>query len=134
MILLDTHILVRYAAGDRKLGKKALAAIERALRNRALLVSSISFWEIAMLVQKGKLKLSYTPMALRALSLQQGIAERSVDGEIGIRSAELASMHPDPADRLIVATAILSGATLVTSDAQILDVALAGLRTQTGSA
>ena len=87
-----------------------------------------------MLVQKGKLKLSDTPMAFRALSLQQGIAERSVDGEIGIRSAELASMHPDPADRLIVATAILSGATLVTSDAQILDVKLAGLRTQTGSA
>ncbi len=133
MILLDTHILVRYASGDKKLGKRALASIEGALRTRALSVSAISFWEIAMLVGKRKLRLSDTPMAFRTLVLQQGIAEHPVDGETGIRSAELSSMHADPADRIIVATAILSGATLVTSDTQILSMKLAGLRTQDGS-
>jgi PIN domain nuclease of toxin-antitoxin system len=133
MILLDTHVLVRYAAGDRKLGKRAVIAIEKALRARTLLVSAISFWEIAMLVGKGRLRLGSTPTAFRERSFAQGLREITVDGEIGIRSAELASMHSDPADRLIVATAVLSGATLVTNDAQILDMKVSGLRCLDGA-
>jgi PIN domain nuclease of toxin-antitoxin system len=134
VILIDTHILVRYAAGDRKLGKRALTTLEKALPARALNVSAISFWDISMLVGSGKLRLHTTVTAFRERTLAQGIQELVVDGELGVRSAELTWMHADPADRMIVATAVLSGATLVTSDAKILELKLAGFRCQDGGA
>lgn len=109
MILLDTHILIRYATADRRLGKRASAAIDR------------------------RLKLNDTPMAFRALTLRQGITERPVEGEVAIRSAELPSLHADPADRIIAATAIFDGATLVTADAQLLGAKLDGFRVQDGT-
>lgn len=134
MILLDTHILVRYAAGDRKLGKRAVAAIEKSLRAGALYVSAISFWEIAMLALKGKLRLGATLTAFRERTLAQGIQELAVDGDVGIRGAELLLMHADPADRLIVATAVASGATLVTNDTKLLELKLGGYRAHDGTA
>lgn len=133
VILLDTHILVRYAAGDRKLGKRAIRSIDSALRKSELAVSAISFWEVAMLVEKRRLKLQSAPIAFRALALRQGIYEYPVDGEIAIRSAELTALHADPADRIIAATAISAGATLITADAQLLGAQLAGLRVQDGT-
>lgn len=133
MILLDTHVLVRYAVGHRELGKRAVRSIDNALRKRELAVSAISFWEVAMLLEKRRLKLNDTPIAFRALTLRQGIAECTLDGEIAIRSVELTALHGDPADRIIAATAIASGATLITSDAKLLAARLAGLRMQDGS-
>jgi PIN domain nuclease of toxin-antitoxin system len=128
VILLDTHVLLRYALGDRKLGKRATRSIDGALRRSELCVSALSFWEIAMLVEKRRLKLSDTPTAFRALTLRQGIIEHPLDGAIAIRSAELTGLHGDPADRMIAATAISTGSTLVTADAQVLVVRVAGLR------
>ena len=133
MILLDTHMLIRYAAGDRKLGKHAIRVMEGALRKSELAVSAISFWEVAMLVEKRRLKLANAPIAFRALTLRQGIVEYPVDGEIAIRSAELTNLHAEPADRIIAATAIWAGATLITADAQLLTAPHSGLRVQDGT-
>lgn len=130
MILLDTHVLVRYLMGDRKLGRRAIATIDKALPVDELFVSAISFWEIAMLVEKRRLELDTTVAAFRSLSLRHGVQEEVVDGEIAVSSAELPPSHADPADRMLVATAILRGLTLVTADDILLSWKVRGFRAQ----
>ena len=73
-----------------------------------------------MLVSKGRIRLADGVPSWRREHLDQGVVEIPVDGEIGIRAVELADFHADPADRLIVATA-LAGHRLVTSDQRILE-------------
>lgn len=134
VILLDTHVLVRYLMGDKKLGKRAVAAIDKALALEEVFVSAISFWEVAMLVEKRRLELDMTVSALRALTLRHGIQEEPLDGEVAISSAELPSSHADPADRMLVATALLRGLTLITADETLLDWKLRGFKAQDATA
>ena len=75
---------------------------------------------IALLHDKGRLTLLRDIGAWRGQLFRDGLTEVPVDGEIGIRAAELANFHRDPADRLIVATA-LGGHRLVAADRRILD-------------
>jgi len=105
--------------GDSRLGSVARREIERAWQSDELAVSAISFWEVAMLVERGRIRLSDDVRAWRREHLEQGVVEIPVDGDIGIRAAGLTDFHADPADRLIVATA-LAGHRLVTSDHRIL--------------
>ena len=72
-----------------------------------------------MLREKGRIDLSRDVRAWRTRLLQDGLIEIPVDGDIAIRANELTDLHADPADRLIVATA-LGGHTLVTADERIL--------------
>ena len=130
MILLDTHVVVRYLAGDRKLGRRAVAAIDKELADGEVFVSAISFWEIAMLVAKDRLGIDMTVPALRVLALRHGILEEVVDGEVAIAAGELVDAHGDPADRILVATAMLRGLVLVTADQVLLDWKLRGFRTR----
>ena len=119
-MLLDTHVLVWLDAGSDKLGKQARHAIETAFEAGSLAVSAISFWELAMLQQRGRIALP--PIRTwREELLDMGLREIAVDGEIGLAAAELQDFHPDPADRLIVATAISQDAVLVSADARILE-------------
>ena len=120
MILLDTHVLLRHEQGDRRLGVKTRQAVERVLQERRAVVSSISFWEIGMRIQKGQLEFLLDLDAWRRELLDQGLVEIPVDGAIAARAGLLVDMHGDPADRLIVATA-LQGHQLLTADRRILD-------------
>ena len=120
LILLDTNALLWLRLGDRRLGSNARREIERAWRSNEVAVSAISFWEVAMLVNRGRIRLADDVRSWRREHLEQGVVEIPVDGEIGIRAVELADFHADPADRLIVATA-LAGHRLVTSDRRILE-------------
>ena len=120
MILLDTQVSVWTRFGDRRLGKRTRREIDDAVRDANVAVSAISFWEIAMLHEKRRLTLLHDVAAWRDALLRDGLIEVPVDGAIGIRANELADFHADPADRLIVATA-LSGHRLVTADRRILD-------------
>ena len=120
LILLDTNALLWLRLGDRRLGNNARREIERAWRSDAVAVSAISFWEVAMLVNRGRIRLADDVRSWRREHLEQGVVEIPVDGEIGLRAVELADFHADPADRLIVATA-LAGHRLVTSDRRILE-------------
>jgi PIN domain nuclease of toxin-antitoxin system len=119
VIVLDTHVLIWFAEDVPDLGKRAAAAADEALRSDELAVSAISFWEIAMLARKGRLKLAEAPTAVRRKVLGQGIREIAIDGAIGIGAAELSRFHGDPADRIIVATALANDATLITADRPI---------------
>lgn len=73
-----------------------------------------------MLKDKGRIRFPEDVALWRREQLEQGMVEIAVDGEIGIRAVGLADFHADPADRLIVATA-LQGHRLVTADQRILD-------------
>ena len=119
MTLLDTHVLLWLRAGAKRLGPRARREIERAWRFDEICVSSISFWEIAMLQQRGRIGLRGEMEPWRREQLKEGVIEIPVDGQIGIRAAGLVDFHSDPADRLIVATA-LDGHRLVTADERIL--------------
>lgn len=74
-----------------------------------------------MLVSKRRLELAEPVIAYRQSAAEQGIVELPVDGKIGIAAIELPNLHPDPADRIILATAIEHRATLLTADRQLLD-------------
>lgn len=130
MILLDTHVLVHYATDDARLGKRARTAIERARAKDEVFVSAMSFWEIAMLRAKKRLVLETTVSTFREQVLHVGIAELVVDGEVAIAAAELPDKHADPADRILIASAIASGFTLLTADGILLGWKLRGFRTQ----
>ena len=58
MLVLDTHILVWWLNGDKALSKKAANAIKDELKNGEIVISSITAWEIAMLVARGRIVLS----------------------------------------------------------------------------
>jgi PIN domain nuclease of toxin-antitoxin system len=122
MILLDTHAWIWHLADPGRLSARALKAIEERTSSRgAVLVSSISTWELAMLVERGRLKLSIDAEAwiahAEALPFLRFVP---VDNRIALASVRLPlSVSPDPADRIIVATAMLAGIPLVTADKRI---------------
>ena len=120
MILLDTQVLLWSRFGAARLGRQARERIDQAAREGSIAVSAFSFWEVAMLHHKGRLTLLRSVASWRQALLREGLVEIPMDGEIGIRAATLPDFHADPADRLIVATA-LEGHRLVTADRRILD-------------
>ena len=119
MILADTHTLIWLWAGTSQLGTGARREMDDALRGEELAVSAMTFWEVAMLREKGRLDFPEDVGLWRRELLAQGIVEIPVDGEIGIRANTLPGFHADPADRIIVATA-LDGHRLLTADEMIL--------------
>lgn len=120
MILLDTHVLVWLDEGSGRLGKKALQQIDKALAHDELAVSSVSFWEVAMLVVKGRIELHCEVGVWRKELLDKGVREIPLHGGIAIRAGELRDFHGDPADRMIVATVLETSASLATADERIL--------------
>ena len=121
MIVMDTHALIWLANGSGDLGRTARTKLDAALREGGLAVSAISFWECGMLVDKGRITLSIDPMQWRTDLLASGLEELPVTGRTGIAAARLPNFHGDPADRLIVATALENDAHLATADHAILD-------------
>ncbi len=124
MILLDTHILVWFISNPEKLSKKAKKAIEREIdTKKQILVSSISIWEIYMLVKKDRIKLTIDIDSWIKKIEQSGLFEFvPIDNQISIKSVELNNkFHEDPADRMIVATSLILDAKLITSDKKILN-------------
>ena len=73
-----------------------------------------------MLKRKGRIQFTEDVASWRLSQLDQGLVESPVTGLVGIRAAELADLHGDPADRIIVATA-LEGHRLLTADTRILN-------------
>ncbi len=120
MIVLDTHVLIWLDQASDQLGTVAREQLDLAFNNNALTVSAISLWELAMLKSKGRVELPPLRRWRNEL-LDMGLGEIPVNGEIGILANQLNDFHPDPADRLIVATALSADATLATADRRILE-------------
>lgn len=122
MIVLDTHVWIWWVSKSTPLSTKARRLIEKGIAESALHVSAISVWEIAHLVKRGRLQLTMDPQdwiaQSEALPFLHGVP---IDTRIALKSVQLPdSLHADPADRIIVATALTLGATLITTDEKLL--------------
>lgn len=121
MIVLDTHTLVWWVTGDPLLSKAAKSAIDKTKRRGEIIVSSMSAWEIALLVERDRLVLTMDVSSWLATVEQiEQVRFLSVDVEIATKSVSLpGQFHKDPADRMIVATARKLAVPLVTKDEKL---------------
>ena len=122
MIVLDTHIWLWWVHADERLTKTQIELIEANEAN-IIGVSAISCWEIAKLVEYGRLELPCTLSEWfeQAVSYP-GIRLLELTPEIAIESTRLpGEFHQDPSDQIIVASARVHGRPLVTSDRKLLD-------------
>jgi PIN domain nuclease of toxin-antitoxin system len=117
--VLDTHCLVWMDQAVERRGWSARLA-DAAIGGGDLAISANSFWEVALLVRKGRLRLEQSLVVWRRDLLERGVVELPLGGATCIAAAELENFHADPADRLIVASAQEIGATLPTADEKIL--------------
>ena len=123
MILLDTHAWVWWASNPGKLSKRAASVIEKAAVDASLAVSAISCWELAVLVSKGRIGFSVDvgEWIDRSLKLPY-FRLAGLTPEIAVGSTRLPGYdHSDPADRIILATALSHGCRLVTRDGNMRD-------------
>lgn len=128
-LLLDTHIWVWLS--EAELARITPAAVEEitvAAQEGRVLVSVMSVWEVAMLESRGRIHLSLPVVEWAARALHApGIRLLDFLPEIAIESTRLpGTPHGDPADRILMASARVSGARLVTCDAAILAYAQTG--------
>lgn len=122
MIVLDTHALLWYLSDQKRLSAKARKAInQHSQQIGMLLVSSISVWEISMLVQKGRLALTVDLDSwIGQLEKVPAVRFQPISNKIALTSTHLpGEFHKDPADRMIVATARINACSLVTADEKI---------------
>ena len=125
MILLDTHVLIWWVNGDLdRLSKAALAAIEsnrQSNQKQQLLVSAISCWEVAMLLERGRLSLSMdSEKWFNLISAIPAIKFLPLQPRVAINATQLpVPFHADPADRFLVAQARQLNLPLVSADARI---------------
>ena len=121
MIVLDTHALVWWAVGDRRLSARAQRAIRAAARAGAVFASAISVMEIATAVRRGRLTLNVPfDQWLADLRALPELRFEPVTAEIAALAGSFdGAMHGDPADRIIAATARALGVRLVTADERL---------------
>lgn len=122
MIVLDTHVWVFFVSNPDVLSTKAKRSLDSAMKENGILISSISVWEVALLVAKERLQLSLRVTDwIRKSEALPFMTFVPVDNSVAIKSVNLPQpLHHDPADRIIIATAISMGAPLVTKDEKIL--------------
>ena len=121
MILLDTHVWIWFISNPELLSEKAGKAIDASVKENAVFISSISAWEMALLVARKRLELTLDVADWVAKSgMLSFIQFVPVDNAIAIKSVRLHEpFHHDPADRIIIASAMFLGAPLITKDHRI---------------
>lgn len=120
-LLLDTHVWIWNFASPASLSPLAREALRDP--SNLLHLSPISVWEVLMLARKGRIQLDREPQAwvTAALALTPAV-QLPITYEVSARSHDLPGYaHPDPADRLVVATAVVHQLTIITVDQSITD-------------
>lgn len=117
-VILDTHVLLWHVSESEKLSPAAITTIGAA---QTIAVSTISAWEVGMLVEKGRLSLTHDVSDwIEIAGTLPRIQWIPVDTKIALRSTRLPGLfHKDPADRIITATALTLGAKLITADSKL---------------
>lgn len=127
-LLLDTHVWIWFMLANAELAVGDRRMINRAAASGQLRIAAISVWEAALLASHGRLTLGQ-PLRQwieRAVSAP-GLSIEPLLPEVAIEGSVLPdTFHRDPADRMIVATARITGAALMTRDRRILDYAARG--------
>jgi PIN domain nuclease of toxin-antitoxin system len=128
LLLLDTHIVLWATFNEARLGRHAAKAINLASREDRLAVSAITPWEIGLLASKKRINLHKEVLDwVREALAKPGVHLVPLEPEIAVASTRLPfEMHPDPADRILVATARHLGAMLVTADQELLRLSKKG--------
>lgn len=114
-LLVDTHLLLWAAFAGRRLPPRAVEQLEDA-RNE-LWFSSASIWEISIKSSLGRPDFSIDPRLLRSGLRSSGYRELAVSSDHAVAVAELAPLHGDPFDRMLIAQARAEAMTLLTHDA-----------------
>jgi PIN domain nuclease of toxin-antitoxin system len=118
VIVLDTHALLWWALDPDRLSQAAALRI-RDMERKGGFASAISIWELGIKIQRGKLDLGISIGDFTRRIENSAIQLLPVTTATWLRSLELAWHHRDPADRVIVATALLQNVPLVTADEEI---------------
>ncbi len=121
-LLLDTHIVLWLDSGDHRLRPSTRNLIEETWRlGGNLQISAVSGWEIACLFDRGHIELDLAPEQwLSRFAARPGIAMLPLECQIAARAYSFPGFNGrDPADRLLIATAVATGSALVTYDRQI---------------
>jgi PIN domain nuclease of toxin-antitoxin system len=120
--LLDTHVLLWWVNADSPLSRGQLDILDAANPDAPLLVSDITLWEIATLTSLGRIRL-HLPLRdwLEQATAPPLVQRVSISPAIAAEVAALPdSFHRDPADRILVASARVLGAALLTKDRRII--------------
>lgn len=122
LILLDTHAVLWLAADEVRLSKKAKAAIDEARRNDSgLAISDFTLYELFTLFRKRRIGLTISPESFLS-EVERRFAVLPITKHVCLETLRLPPNYPrDPADRIIGATAIVEGLSLVTADQGIRD-------------
>lgn len=117
MILVDTHVVVWLAFDQGKMSRKARAAIDDARRKgEGLAICDITLLELATLVSKGRIQLEIS-LETFLQEVEARFVTLPISGRACVRALGLPSAYPrDPADRIIAATALVEGLSLLTAD------------------
>lgn len=128
LLLLDTHVWLWLAAGAAPLSTTARDTIGIAASDGNLRIAAISIWEIAMLALRHRIELGKpTTEWIEQALLAPGLSLEPLSAAIAIASCHLPDgFRSDPADHIIIATARVTGAALMTRDRRILDYAARG--------
>jgi PIN domain nuclease of toxin-antitoxin system len=121
MLLMDTHVWFWSLTEPENLSKAALDIIQRTETDRRS-IASVSIWELAMSVARGRIEIKMTAEQWLDYAVHKtGLRVLELTPKVAVESCELpGNFHGDPADRIIVATARVNGATLVTRDQKML--------------
>ena len=119
-LLLDTHIWLWSVLTPEKLTRRVKAAMTRS--SSELWLSPISAWELLVLIERGRVRIESDPRRWISLALARTPAQEAVMSfEVALRSREVMPAHTDPVDRILVATTLVYGLTLVTADQALID-------------
>lgn len=119
MIFLDTHVLIWMASDPKRLSKNAREAIREAREKTGVAIAAMTLWELAWLAENGRIQVTGSVESFVRETASRVMVE-PITPEIAALAVQLPSGFPkDPADRLIAATAMVEGASLVTADERI---------------
>ena len=125
--LLDTHVLIWWLNDRRRLSPAQQEVVGSVRPEMPLLLSDITLWEVAMLHSLGRIRLAVPLREWLGKAAAPPLVQRhGISPAIAAEVAALPdSFHRDPADRILVASARVLGATLLTQDRRIIDAELA---------
>jgi PIN domain nuclease of toxin-antitoxin system len=120
LILLDTHVVVWLAGEEHRLSRKAKTAVDEARQTeQGLAISDFTLYELSTLFRKKQFTLAISPESFLS-EVERRFVVLPITSRICVGALSLPVGYPkDPADRIIGATALVEGLTLVTADAQI---------------
>jgi PIN domain nuclease of toxin-antitoxin system len=120
VILLDTHVVVWLAFDQHRISKRARTAIDQTRKStEGLAIADITLFELATLTSKGRIRLDIS-LETFLQEVESRFVVLPMSGRACARAVGLPPSYPrDPADRMIGATALVEGLTLLTADSEI---------------